>query len=196
MTIKNTRVTGSAFGMIWVKPGVTGVNVTDVDIDGLGTAGSGNSMGVIGPANVTRADIRGVENGITPGSNTVHRDNYIHGLGAPGSPHYDGFQLDGGLSNIRIEHNTVDMREHGQTAAVMIDNYFGPISNVVVNDNVLQGGGYTVYSDGQFNGGAITGVSFTNNRLTRGYWGYASIVRNTPTWSGNTVYSTGSPVTP
>ncbi|MET0767966.1 MAG: hypothetical protein ABWY50_10005, partial [Aeromicrobium sp.] len=78
--------------------------------------------------------------------------------------------------------------------AVMIDNYFGPISNIKVDGNHLAGGGYTVYSDGQFTGGSITGVSFTNNTLGKGYWGYASIVKNTVVWSGNTDASTGKAV--
>ena len=61
----------------------------------------------------------------------------------------------------------------------MIDNYFGPVSNIVVTNNYLAGGAYTVYSDGQFNGGEITGVEFSYNRMERGEFGYASIENNT-----------------
>ncbi len=37
------------------------------------------------------------------------------------------------------------------SSAVMIDNYFGPISNITVDNNLLVGGGDTIYVDGQGN---------------------------------------------
>src|SRR5690606_10273040 len=157
VTIRNTRITGRGFAIVRINNGITGAVIDHVDIDGRGRNGEGNSMGVYGPATVTASDIRGVENGITPFSGSVLRDNYIHDLAAPGAPHYDGIQIDGGVRNVHIEHNTVDLSEHDQTSAVMIDNYFGPIDNITVTGNRLLGGGYTVYSDGQFNGGSITG---------------------------------------
>ena len=95
------------------------------------------------------------------------------------------------LRNVTIEHNTVDLTGHDQTSAVMIDNYFGTIDNIVVNNNRLLGGGYTVYSDGQFTGGSITNVAFTGNRLGRGYWGYALIRNNTAIWTNNVDDATG-----
>ncbi len=194
VTIKNSRIVGKGFSIVQIKDGSTGVRIENVEIDGLGMAGAAGSMGIMGPANVSGSDIKGVENGLTPGSGSVLRGNFVHQLAAPGSPHYDGIQIDGGLSNITIENNSVDLREHGQTSALMIDNYFGPINNITVKGNLLMGGGYTVYSDGQFSGGAITGVSFINNRLGKGHWGYASIVKNSPTWSGNVDHSTGKTV--
>jgi hypothetical protein len=192
VTIRSSRITGTGFAVIQVKDGSKNVRIQDVEIDGRGA--QAGSMGVIGPATVTRADIAGVENGLTPGSGSQLRGNWVHDLEAPGSPHYDGIQIDGGLSDITITGNHVDLSEHTQTSAVMIDNYFGPISNVAVVGNRLEGGGYTVYSDGQFDGGAIRGVSFTGNRMGRGYYGYASIVRNSPAWSGNTDVATGRSV--
>ena len=76
----------------------------------------------------------------------------------------------------------------------MLSNYFGSVTNVTVDNNWLEGGGYTVYSDGQFNGGTISGVSFTNNYLVRGQYGYSSIRNNTPVWQGNVDGDTGLPV--
>ncbi|MFL5332785.1 MAG: calcium-binding protein, partial [Geminicoccaceae bacterium] len=54
-----------------------------------------------------------------------------------------------------------------------------------VDGNYLAGGGFTVYSDGQFDGGAITGVSITNNYLAKGGYGYYYVNYNSPTISGN-----------
>jgi hypothetical protein len=42
-----------------------------------------------------------------------------------------------------------------------------------------------VYSDGQFDGGTIKGVEFTNNSMGKGQWGYSSFVGNNPVWTGN-----------
>jgi hypothetical protein len=194
VTVQNTRVRGVGWWSIDVDEGSTGVVIKNCDIDGQGTSGRENSMGVMGPATVLRNDISGVENGVTPGSGSLIQDNYIHDLGAPGDPHYDSIQIDGSRSNITILHNTV-LNQHNQTAAVMIDNYFGPIRNINVENNYLGGGGYTVYSDGQFSGGSITGVKFVNNKVRRGYWGYASIVNNSPVDSGNTDAESGKAIT-
>ena len=192
VTIKRSKIAGYGFAVVQVANGSKNVVITDCDIDGKGS--SAGSMGVIGPATVLRSDIRGVENGVTPSSGSVVQDNYIHDLAAPGSPHYDGLQMDGGLSNIVVRHNTVDLSEHGQTSAVMIDNYFGSISNITVDNNRLLGGGYTVYADGRFNSNKITGVSFTNNRLGKGGYGYALISPFPVTWSGNVDDRTGNTV--
>ena len=86
------------------------------------------------------------------------------------------------------------MREWSQTSTVMIDNYFGPISAMTVTNNRLLGAGYTVYSDGQFNGGSITGVAFTNNHLGKGIWGYSLIRNSSVTWTGNVDDTTGAAI--
>ncbi|MGY4343621.1 hypothetical protein ACVWXM_000085 [Bradyrhizobium sp. GM7.3] len=130
-------------------------------------------------------NIYNVENGFSiAGNNTVIKDNYVHDLNASGSPHYDGIQIDGNVSGVTLSHNTI-INDHNQTSAVMIDNYFGPISNIQVDNNLLVGGGYTVYSDGQFTGGSITGVSFTNNHLASGGFGITAFDQNNPVYTGN-----------
>src|SRR4029079_11360024 len=135
-------------------------------INGVGN-GDGTS-GILGSGTFLNNEIYNVENGIAlNGNNTVIKGNYIHDMNAAGSPHYDGIQIDGGNSNVVIEHNTI-INNWGQTSAVMIDNYFGPISNIKVNDNYLAGGGYTIYSDGQFDGGTISGVQILNNVFDKG----------------------------
>ena len=82
------------------------------------------------------------------------------------------------------------------SAAVMINNLSGPISRVRVRDNVLLGGGYTVYADGQFSSSPIEDVEITGNRLLRGTYGYAAITRARPTWVDNTDLRTGRPAEP
>lgn len=194
VTVRRTRVTGSAYALIRVADTAKGVVLEDVTIDGMGSGGTSNSGGIIGPARVVRANISGVENGVVPGSGSVITDSWIHDLGAPGNPHIDGVQIDGGVSEITVERNFVDMSEWGQTSTVMVDNYFGPADAIMVRGNRLLGGGYTVYSDGQFAGGPVTRVSFVGNRLGRGGWGYAVVRNNTPSWSGNVDDVTGATI--
>lgn len=196
VTLKRSRVAGRGFAVIRVTDRAKNVTIQDVEVNGLGKSGEGGSMGIIGPATVLRSNIYGVENGVSPNSGSVVQDNYIHSLSAPGDPHIDGIQMDGSLSKITVEHNTIDMREWTQTAAVMIDNYFGPIDTIKVNNNLLMGGGYTVYSDGRFSGGTIKNVSITNNRFVKGHWGYASIDVYQPTWSNNLDHTTGNVIKP
>jgi hypothetical protein len=68
----------------------------------------------------------------------VIRDNYGHNLLASVSPRYDGIQIDGGVSNVVIDHDTI-FNSHNQTSTVMIDNRAGGISNIGVNNNLLVG---------------------------------------------------------
>jgi hypothetical protein len=189
VTLKDSRIRAARFDVVRVKPGITGVIIQDCEIDGIG-AGNDGSNGIRGAGTFLRNNIHRVENGITLDGGATVQDNYIHDLLASGSPHYDGIQIDGGVSNVLIRHNTI-INPHAQTAAIMIDNYFGPIDDITVDNNRLIGGGYTVYSDGQFSGGPITAVTFTNNRLGKGRWGYSSFVGNKPTWRNNVDDVTG-----
>lgn len=184
VTVTRTRVTASDYFVIRIMDGVTGTKISNVEVNGLGLSGADGSMGIYGLASVSRSNIYGVENGLAPDSGSVLQDNYVHDLAAPGAAHYDGIQIDGGISNVTISHNTV-LNGYDQTSALMIDNGFGPINNISVTNNRLGGGGYTIYSDGQFNNGAITGVSFVNNRLRKGYWGYVVVRNCSVTWTGN-----------
>ena len=191
VTLKNCTITSGSWAVVNITSGSTGVVVQDCEINGLNAEGV---RGISGQGTFLRNDIHNTEDGIyLTGSNTLIQDNYIHDLQSDWSgPHYDGIATDGGVSNITIRHNTI-INPHGQTSALMLSNYFGSVTNVVVDNNWLEGGGYTVYSDGQFKNGTISGVSFTNNYLVKGQYGYSSINNNTPVWEGNIQY-TGQPV--
>lgn len=185
VTIQNSKITSNSFSAVQIKEGSRGVVVQDNEINGVGTNNEGSS-GITGAGTFLRNNIYNVENGLNigPGSGTLIEGNYIHDLKASGSPHYDGIQIDGGQSDTIVRHNTV-INDYTQTAAVMIDNYFGPVTNILVTDNLLVGGGYTIYSDGQFNGGPMTGVEITNNRVGGGYWGDLNANSTSPVYTGN-----------
>ena len=76
-----------------------------------------------------------------PYSHSKLTGNFIHALKATGSPHYDGIQMDGGQADVLITGNTV-INDWGAAGAVMTNNEFGPITNVVVDGNFLKGGSF------------------------------------------------------
>lgn len=183
VTLIDCKVTSASFSVVQIAQGVTGAVVQNCEINGVGTGNDG-SNGISGQGTFIGNNIYNVENGINVTGASVIQNNYIHGLQASGSPHYDGIQIDGGVSNVTISHNTV-INQWGQTSAIMIDNYFGPISNISVDNNLLSGGGYTVYTDAQFTGGSISGVSFTNNHIGAGQYGATDFNKASPTYTGN-----------
>ncbi|WP_134742389.1 hypothetical protein [Nocardioides sp. 503] len=196
VVVRNTRIRGAGFWVVTVDKAASGVVLQDVEVDGLGTRGVAGSSGIVGGSpTIIGARVTGVENGLVPGSGTRIRRSYVHGLASPGAPHYDGIQIDGGVKDISVTASTIDVSDQTQTSAVMIDNYFGAVSDVSVTRNLLMGGGFTVYADGAFSDSdGIETVTYARNRLVRGYYGY-HLVRNARVrWAGNVVDRTGSPV--
>jgi hypothetical protein len=181
VTLVNCKVTAASFYVVNIA--ATGATVQNCTIDGVGTGNDG-SIGINGSGTFLNNNIYNVENGFGVGSNSVIRDNYVHNLRASGAPHYDGIQIDGGVSNVVIEHNTI-INTYNQTSAVMIDNWAGAISNITVNNNLLVGGGYTIYVDGHFNSNPISGVTITNNHMGSGGFGITNFNGTSPTYTGN-----------
>jgi hypothetical protein len=85
---------------------------------------------------------------------------------------------------IDIEHNTI-INQNNRTDAVMIDNDFGPVNGVTINNNLLLGGDYTVYDGDHFNSNPSTNVSITNNHLGTGLYGYTDSNGTSPVFLGN-----------
>lgn len=186
VTLEKCRVTSNGWAVVQVEAGALGAVVQDCTLDGTGAGpdGTGN-QGIMGYGTFLRNNICNVENGITvTGNDTIIQDNYIHDLKAGGDPHYDGIQIDGGISNVVIRHNTI-INSHGAAGAIMIDNYFGPISNIVVDNNLLAGGSFTIYSDAKFNSSPITEVIVSNNHIAPGQYGPKLFRGNSPTYMGN-----------
>ncbi len=195
VTLLNCKVTSGGYQVVLINKGITGAVVQNCEIDNQG----GGGVGIAGQGTFTANNIHGCVDGIdVRGDNTVIQGNYIHGETGPAGAHFDSIQADGAFSNLTIQHNSI-INEQGQTSAIMLDNYWGPIDQVKIDDNLLVGGGYTVYinevAKGQPGGGTVTNVSFTNNVLGRGHYGYWDIrteLGNTPVVSGNKDKTTGA----
>jgi len=195
VTLRNCKVSSS--GDIVVQINADGAVVQNCEITNLGVGG----MGISGAGTFINNNIHDCADGINiAGDNSVIKGNYIHAMAGSSRSHFDSIQADGKFSNLLIEHNSI-INEHTQTSALMLDNYWGPIDNVTINDNLLVGGGYTVYinevAKGQPGGGRVTNVYFTNNVLVRGYYGFLDIrseLGDRPHISGNRIKTTGEPI--
>lgn len=157
------------------------------------------------PRHVRYCNIAGVQNAFNMWTENNPQDikhNYVHDLTFTDvDPHYDGLEVNGGTTQtVTFEHNHIDMSEHSQTSTVNLNNYFGPVSNITIHNNLLKGGGYTVLVDGRFDdpGDAfpITNITITNNVMVQGLFGYWQFEDCSPTVSGNTRLSDGANIDP
>jgi hypothetical protein len=199
-TMRNCRVLNHSplnFTCVAIHALATGVTIEDCELDG-GPFDTGAGVGMQDGCTVRRTNIHSVENGISSGADNITiADNFIHDLTVTGAtPHYDGIQSSGGHSNWVIRHNTI--RVPGQTAAVFIANDDGATDQVLIEDNLLEGGTYTIYVDDQFSASDITNVTVRNNRLGVHTFGYYFIREDPPgptiTFTGNVDHITGAPV--
>ncbi len=142
--------------------GSSGILVEDCTLTGPGTGGNSNSP-FLGSGTIRRCNISQAENGIVlqDGPSTVV-GNYIHDLNDSGTdPHFDGISVQGGQNGVLIADNTVIAKD---TSCVFIKDDFGPINNVTVRHNYLEGPvSTTIYVDGRANGGPITNVLIEKN---------------------------------
>jgi hypothetical protein len=200
VTLKDCIIQGTGWYQVKIEPGISGTTVKNCTINAGGNGTNPYALCGIGDngSNSTflNNNISNFEHGISlinsGGNGDLIQGNYIHDFFAPSSisPHYDGIEINGPESNVTITGNTI-INNQTQTSAIMIDNYFGSISNINVNNNRLVGGAYTIFVDAQFGGGSIIGVKITNNRLGKGQWGYFATNRTSPALIGNVDDITG-----
>jgi hypothetical protein len=120
------------------------------------------------------------------------QDNYIHNMGYITGDHLNGTTSGGGTSQLTIQHNTI-FNNFGQTDAISLFQDFGQQGNRLITDNLLAGGGYTIYAGGKVGAPPPFNVVITNNRISPMYFpkggyfgpvayflsGYGNV------WSGN-----------
>jgi hypothetical protein len=192
VTIRNCRIQN--FGLWGVLcDNATNTRVEYCDIDGTGsTRTSGLGIGSGTTSAVLNCDIRGMVVGIQLFGRCEVRENYIHDLvdtsSNPDDRHFDGITCFGGQNGSVIDHNYIAIPPG--TAAVFIKTQFGAINGITVNNNYLSGGSYTCYCENT--GAGIQNVSFTNNTIGRGQYGYWNIANSTPVRTGNKDAITGA----
>jgi hypothetical protein len=204
VTVKDDRIVTSgatSFGIsIRHTSGVTVENCTISGVNG----GSGRLLAGLKDMYNDSTGLRVLNNNIYDVSAGVQiesgliQGNYIHEMGYVSGDHLDGTNSDGGVTGLlTIQHNTI-FDQHDQTTAVGLFEDFGVQSNRVVTDNLLAGGGYTIYA-GQNNGGPTTShITITDNRISNLYFPHGGqygpvtdFNSATTTWAGNIWDATG-----
>jgi hypothetical protein len=195
VTIRRSRIRCGSFYGIRIMPGRVRTVVEDTEIDGLGNP-QGVGLGFDDYV-ARRLNVHNIGDGLRLGTNVTIEDSWVHGLVHGKGSHNDGLQSDGGGRYV-IRHNRVENR-YGQTSAILLSTNTAPISDVVVQDNLLAGGGYSLYA-GTDEGGPARALRVTGNRFSReyfprgGYYGPATSSEGAAVWSGNAWADTGETV--
>ncbi|MEP6797342.1 MAG: hypothetical protein ABI890_04300, partial [Lapillicoccus sp.] len=115
---------------------------------------------------IRRANLSGMSTGVQLDCGLLE-DSYIHDLRMQSGDHVNGTTSNGGTSLLTIRHNTV-FNSFSQTDAVSLFQDFGPQANRVIDNNLLAGGGYTIYAGANVGKeGTATQIRVTNNRIAR-----------------------------
>jgi hypothetical protein len=203
VTIRRSRVRGigRCGGGFQIATGYRqhGILVEDVEIDGMGRAdGAGICCSGF---TVRRADIHSVGGaGVHAKNDVVVEDSYVHDLATAPGVHVDAVITNGDARSIVVRRNRLE-NPHSQTSVVALFPDFGPLRDVLVADNLLVGGGYTVYA-GAGEGSRPDNVRFVGNRFSRrffgrgGYWGPVTAWTREVGWDRNVWDDSGETVQP
>lgn len=140
---------------------------------------------------IRRCNIHSVEDGIYFSTGGITAElNYVHDLASKGAdPHYDGMQIHGGNTDITIRRNSIMVRKDDNSAITT-----GAVQRVLIEDNKLYGGAYTVRIDGRSGGIPVQDVALKNNRFGPHVWGYTTFDQCNPTMIGNVDDITGASI--
>jgi hypothetical protein len=146
VTIKNSKVEGR----IHIRPPFVGLKVQSTEIAGPGTAAAGATE-AIGYANFScdKCNIHGWGKGVMMDGNVSVTNSWIHDLAVGPDTHNEPILSLGG-SNYNIVNNRLDAGTTGHfTAALSLLNQWNRLTDILVKDNVFNGGGFCVYAGGE-----------------------------------------------
>jgi hypothetical protein len=153
VTIQRSRIRCSDYYAIRMSDPPTryqGLNLIDVELDGLGQIGA-QTIAVEESANdhFLRVDVHGMgSSGPRIGSATTIEDSYIHDFTCNPGDHTAGISANGGGSNIIVRHNNIDtdQRLGCATASWEIALDFGTYNGILTEKNLFNGGSYCAYA--------------------------------------------------
>ena len=195
VTVRNVKInatTGGKYG-IEVRTGNRGILIEDVEID----CGNRATHGIVhGGYTARRVEIYGCEDGFRAGGSTTIEDSWVHDLFLPSAadPHYDAIQSVGG-TDITIRGNRLEGPYQGQTSAIIAHAHIGgPLVNLVIEENWLSGGTYTLNVKARDGQPDVENVIIRNNVFERNSYQFGSHTsdRATLVFEGNT-FDDGAP---
>jgi hypothetical protein len=166
----------------------------DCEIDG-----QGNVARAITGSGVTvrNCEIHDVGNAVEADGPLLIEGNYFHDIYEPAGTdwHADGIQTPISTGNVTIIHNTVFGRDPSTSAINVMGTLSAPATDVLIEHNLLAGGGYTLYA------GPGSNYRVIDNHLSTRFFpkvGYYNIWYWDPsqdgdvTRSGNVIHETGA----
>lgn len=168
VTVQNLRIT-SPVSLIWGMTQVTGksgLTVEDTEIFGDGTHQI--QYGILDSGTTftgRRLNIYHMTQGVQSNVNVTLEDSYIHDQIFFAGDHNGGYLSTGG-NNIHIAHNTLQ-NPLNQTAVLAFFCDFAPVTNVLAENNLLVGAGYSFYAPSCAGSGNI---KVRNNKFSREIW--------------------------
>jgi hypothetical protein len=148
VTIRNVVIdaTGLLYGIRCIDDVYSGTLIEDAEV------ANASSTGIYG-LNFTarRLNIHHIgSDGLKAQGNVVVEDSWFHHLGTTAGAHADGVQISRG-SGFVIRRNffdiPIDVEGTSSNAAVFVKPDFGLIDNVLIDDNWMNGGNYTIAVD-------------------------------------------------
>jgi hypothetical protein len=192
VTIVGSRITCTgAYGVRTFNGSVNYQNtlIEDTEIDGRD---QGFTAIAFGSFTALRVNIHGFENGLAFGDSALIQDSYIHDLNDSAGTHPDGAQFSQDSGDLTFKHDTI-IAPVTNSAIIMWDEDGPQNYNVLLDSNLLAGGGFTLYCP-RYNS---TNVQVINNRFGPANFGPTSscIPGHVASFAGNVVDLTGKPLT-
>ncbi|WP_448074214.1 hypothetical protein [Georgenia yuyongxinii] len=206
VTIRNVRstVSGETFGIAIRRAD----NTTIIDSEIMPPSDKMRLLvgikDIYGDANgtrVLRTEITRTSTGVQLGSGLI-QDNYIHSMAMVAGDHVNGTTSNGGTEQLTLRHNTV-LNSFDQTDAISLFQDFGTEENRLIEDNLLAGGGYTIYGGANLGKAPTANIVIRNNRISQMYFprggSFGPVTAFNPagsgnTWTGNVWDETGATV--
>lgn len=199
-TLTNSRVIAGDGADVIRIGGTSGNTIANTEVAGPGTSGSGlcgRAIHMAGSVSVTvtRAYIYHCADGVVGLSRTSDSFILTNGTFCDSTcTHDEPIYIPGGGgpngTPTLIEHNTL-INTEGQTSAVFGDDHtWGPLRNVTVDNNILEGGDYALELGKA--GDGDTNMVVTNNRFARIFYAHGGLYGpvdgsggSSPVWTGN-----------
>jgi hypothetical protein len=189
VTIRNSRLLGN--GCFYsVNNQSTGLKL---DHDEISCSDSANTGVTLANYAISFSNIHGCENGLNVADvgNVSLTDSWIHNMFRGSTSHTDGVQIGQGAANIIFRHNTIAMSTDDNSAIIMWDEENPQNSNLQVTNNLLTGGGFTVYCP-RMNASNVTVIG---NRFGTFAFGFSNgCTAGHATWLNNVRDSNGSSI--
>ena len=204
VVIRNSRIScPDGFYAVYVDDQISTQTLLTIE-DSEITCGAAGTAAADSDITLRRVNIHDCENGLSVNQNVTVEDSYIHDLTTSAEAHPDGIQFAAGHWNgssyvccvldLTIRHNTIyGQNSDGSPANAAIISGRGGDTNILIENNLFAGGGYTLYCEQDAKG---TNYRVLNNHFSTrfsakvGFYGPSTDCSD-ETQSGNVYHETG-----